>query len=106
VQCHRASLVTSCGNLSTKALQSLSALLLADNILFVIDDNNDKQEMPALDGLPHQQGKADQAVHFCKHLQVIALLLWSNLVPTMGLILMIGSIPTMGSIPMITWRIT
>ena len=94
VQCHRPSLVTSCGDLSTKALQSLSASLLADNILFVIDNNNDEQEMSALDGPPHRQGKADQAVHFCKHLQVIALPLWSNLVLTIGLILTT------------TWRIT
>ena len=53
VQRHHPSLVTSCGDLLTKALQSLSAPLLADNILFVIDDNNDKQEMSALDGPPH-----------------------------------------------------
>ena len=70
-----------------KASQSSSAPLPADNILFVIDDNNDKQEMSALDGLPHRQGKADQVVYFCKHLQVIAPPLQSNLVPTMGLML-------------------
>ena len=71
-----------------KASQSSSAPLPADNILFVIDDNNDEQEMSALDGPPHRQGKADQAVHFRKHLQVIAPLLRPNLVPTMGLMLM------------------
>jgi len=44
---------SSCGDLSTMALPSLSASLSADNVLFAIDNDNDKQEMSALDGPPH-----------------------------------------------------
>jgi len=55
------------------------AVLVCILILFAIDDNNNKQETSALDGLPHQWGKADQAVRFHKHVQLIAPPLRSNL---------------------------
>ena len=69
--------------LSTRASPSPSASSSADNVLFAIDDDdhdddnygdNDEQETSALDGPPHpsRRGKADQAVRFQEHVQVIA----------------------------------
>ena len=72
-------LVSSREDLSTKASPSSSASSSADNVLFAIDDDNDEQETSALDGPPHRRGKADQAVRFHEHVQVIAPPLRSNL---------------------------
>jgi sodium-coupled neutral amino acid transporter 11 len=64
--------------LSTRASPSPSASSSTDNVLFAIDDDdaddNDEQETSALDGPPHpsRRGKADQAVRFQEHVQVIA----------------------------------
>ena len=66
--------------LSTRASPSPSASSSTDNVLFAIDDDddyndgNDGQETSALDGPPHpsRRGKADQAVRFQEHIQVIA----------------------------------
>jgi len=55
------------------------AVLVCILILFAIDDDNDEQETSALDGPPHRRGKADQAVRFHEHVQLIAPPLRSNL---------------------------
>jgi len=44
-----------------------------------VHHDNDEQETLALDGPPHQRGRADQVVHFREHVRVIAPLLRSNL---------------------------
>jgi len=75
-------LVSSREDPSTRASSSSSASSSADNlnVLFAIDDDNDEQETSALDDGPsHRRGKADQAVRFQEHVQVIAPSLRSTL---------------------------